>query len=399
MTVRSAAALATAVLSLSNPPMPPASASPRIPIRPFVTGRDRTVTLVLASEDQASVFTIDPAETTLSLRSLDHQGLAIRVSPSERGKIVAVAPPPGSPLMEFTERTPIAALTFPLTASVAPGMYDANVSYAGDSRLRLDNAFPSQIYVSTAQRQPDTGLVQARRDYVGKVVYLMSATQWFNQLACSSKPQPPTPNPTSSPLPQPSGTVSPTEMMQRLRAFAEEPVRRHDFMQVGALRGSAWRVISVGRLTTAQDGYFSNSDADFLAIEPLEAFLIPLADQPSAMGGSDPADVREYLKSCETFVRAFADPWELKRTLFATSPFDHPEWPKEFQAAVTAGTVLPGMTHEMVANIFGYPSVYGSIEQLDRMSVWDYDEPAPWGPTITFRGDRVVRYDPGSAPP
>ena len=399
MLARFSAAVAMAVIALPSSLAPAASPSPHVSIRPFLAAVGRTITVVLASDD-GSAFAIDPVATELSLRSLDRPGRVTHLSPKAHGIVFASAPPAGSPLMRLTPSTPVAALTFSLPASVGAGMYDVKVTYAGDSHLTFQEASPSQLYVSTAQNQPDGGLVEVRRDYVGKVVFLMSVTQWVNQLTCSREPQPPGPKPSSTPVPpKPSGTVSPGELMRRLREFAQRPVQSHDFGEIGALRGSAWRVLSATRLTNAQDGYFSNTDPEFLSVEPLEVSLAPLSPQASYVGGSDSAGVRAYLSSCETFVRVFADPWEVKRTLFTRSPFDHPEWPNEVQAAVRDGNVLSGMTHEMVANVFGYPSVYAPIGDLDRMTRWYYDEPAPFGPTITFRGDRVVEYDPGSAPP
>jgi hypothetical protein len=386
--IRFAAALGAALLALSGPLSPAVSASPKTPIRPFLIARDRTITVALAS-DRGSKFTIDASATTLSLASVDRGGSVVRLSATTRGLVVGTAPPAGSPLVELTPDTPVAALTFSLPASLRAGMYDVKVVNARDSQLTFEEVVPSQLYVSTAPDHPDSGLLEVRREYLGKDVFLMAATQWHSPMGCRREPPTPMPQAASPvPSPQASGTVSPSEFMRRMRAFATKPVQTDDFVQVGALRGSAWRVLSVNRLTSAEDGYFSNIDMDFVGIEPLELQFAPLS-----------ADARADDPTCKTVVRVFADPWEVRRALFTRSPFDHPEWPKRIQAAVRSGTVLAGMTHEMAANVVGYPSVYGSIRDLDNMQRWDYDEPAPFGPTITFRGDRVVTYDPGSAPP
>jgi hypothetical protein len=42
----------------------------------------------------------------------------------------------------------------------------------------------------------------------------------------------------------------------------------------------------------------------------------------------------------------------------------------------------------------GFPASYGTIAQLNAMNTWTYDPPAPFGSTVYFKGDHVVKYDP-----
>jgi len=277
-------------------------------------------------------------------------------------------------------------------------MYSAALDVSGQPNLSAAKPEPPLVYVSTASEQQDAGLLQASRDYLGKRVFLLDSSPWMNTLQCND-PASPASARTAAPArtPGPIASESLADFERRLRASAARPVPEHTFINPAGLRGSAWRVVAVRRSESGENGYFSNIDPDFIAIEPLVFELAPLTES-AGTGVPTPAP-QAFYTSCKRYVRWFADPWEARRVLVTRSPFDHPEWPAQYREAVLAGKVLKGMSHDMVANALGYPSVYGSIEDLDRLAHWDYDEPAPWGPSVGFNGDRVVEYDPGSAPP
>jgi hypothetical protein len=77
-----------------------------------------------------------------------------------------------------------------------------------------------------------------------------------------------------------------------------------------------------------------------------------------------------------------ADAWQLERLVTTIAP--------------TSGlkSIRLGLTHEQVAQIDGFPSVYAKKADLMRMAEWRYDRPAPFSSVVTFEGDRVVKYQP-----
>ena len=70
----------------------------------------------------------------------------------------------------------------------------------------------------------------------------------------------------------------------------------------------------------------------------------------------------------------------------------HPEWSQTIRADIRARKVKLGMTRDMIAWMFGYPTVSGTIAELNRLDRWPYDEPTPEAFSIEFRHGRVVKY-------
>jgi hypothetical protein len=399
LTILQVTALCAALLALSAAARSdvPGAAAPTqtFPLQPYLTGDARIVTVILASTDN-SAFELDASALFLSLTSLDHPGTIVRLPSATRGRLAGVVPPPGSPLAELTDATPVALVAVSISPSVAPGMYRVAVqSHRPPERHIGAVPYPDRIYVSTAQEQPDRGLIEAQQLYLGKTIFLMLPSQWHAQLECKG------PSQHALRTPAADGSAKPSDLLQQLRAFATKPPPDSGMVSFESERGTPWRVVSVRRsLGRVEDGYFNNEDSAFIAFEPLVMELAPsFARRPNGANDSVAASPGQERFPRATYLRVFADPWEAARAISLQSPFDHPEWPAQFRSAVTGGSILPGMTHEMVANVLGYPSEYGTIDKLDRLKEWDYDDPAPWAPTVTFDHDRVIRYTPGSAPP
>lgn len=73
--------------------------------------------------------------------------------------------------------------------------------------------------------------------------------------------------------------------------------------------------------------------------------------------------------------------WDFERA-YATHPI------------ATGGDVKVGMTREMVADALGFPPGYGTVDHFDRLDVWDYQRPGPFGSKVIFRNGLAVEYDP-----
>jgi hypothetical protein len=98
---------------------------------------------------------------------------------------------------------------------------------------------------------------------------------------------------------------------------------------------------------------------------------------------------------CVSGYAEFADGWDFDRTLAHASPLlSHPEWPADVRKAINDGTVLTGMTYDMVVASVGYPSAYGTAAQMRKLTTWEYVLPAPSSFTVKFKDGKVVFYDP-----
>ena len=75
--------------------------------------------------------------------------------------------------------------------------------------------------------------------------------------------------------------------------------------------------------------------------------------------------------------------------LTSEKPLSGPEWSDAFCAAARRSTVVAGMTPEMVATVWGYPSVFGSRAEMAAFDTWTYVRPTPFGHAVHFRNGLV----------
>jgi hypothetical protein len=153
------------------------------------------------------------------------------------------------------------------------------------------------------------------------------------------------------------------------------------------------RVVSIARpVGTIADGdYYEKNGAIvgryFFRVEPLEVVLsTDRAKSGTTVAGS-------YDDPCPQIRFIVADSWELDRRVSLRPPID-PTWPRVDRDAVRNGVPILGMTRAMVVAIWGYPSVYGTINEIDRLNHWNYLQAAPFGHWVDFRGGRVVSVRP-----
>lgn len=121
----------------------------------------------------------------------------------------------------------------------------------------------------------------------------------------------------------------------------------------------------------------------FLAIDPISLLLEPApGSKPRAMAGSSNPE-----SPCLPQIHV-ADVWQADVTFTTSTP------PPGIETPIRVGT-----TREHVLWADGYPNVYGTAADFAQMSTWSYTMPAPFAWSVTFKGDRVVKYnEPGNLP-
>ena len=93
---------------------------------------------------------------------------------------------------------------------------------------------------------------------------------------------------------------------------------------------------------------------------------------------------------CLGFWNEVSDRWDFEREHSLSSPLkSHPAWPAKMQNAVLNGEVISGMTREMVAWAIGWPSIYGTKNEILNLDDWTYDN-IPFRGHVYFKNDKVV---------
>lgn len=160
--------------------------------------------------------------------------------------------------------------------------------------------------------------------------------------------------------------------------------------------------------------------ATFLGGERESAFvtdnpLIVILEAPanalefSAMwyvGGEDTSGAKDIAMEVASDPRAYclgiwnelSDRWDFEREYSLSGPFGgHSRWPAKMRKAVLNSEVIKGMTREMVAWATGWPSMYGTKDEMLRIDDWAYDN-IPFQGHIYFKNGRVVSQDWPSLP-
>jgi len=325
-------------------------------------GTGHRITVFFLREASGGSFYVNGAKAQLALTSLDRPPEPHVLTATSGGTTISQigAPCYGNSCAgrSFLTGRYYAHLEYVVPSNLRAGMYAVEI--VGTDALRSADGAPlnpGHLYLPPMLYVPaisgDDGLRDARRRYLGKTVYAMPSDVETGRCA---------------------GDPTARVALNKYQAATITSIER-----------------SVGAVET---GYFQNPNGAFLALDPL-IVGVRTADNHFVMPPSLPAVIR-LPKSGACIHRDFmlADPWEIERHFSLRDPREHPEWPARFQSALKQNTVLPGMTHEMVSSILGYPAAYGTIAQLDRLAVWSYDAPTPFQSTVYFRGDAVIKYNP-----
>jgi hypothetical protein len=269
-------------------------------------------------------FTLDA--DGLALVMTHRLGRSYRVGSSDRGISTShVTPSEGVAWSAHGQQ--IVTLGFPMPPDLPGGVYVLRL--APDPTLRDSLGAPlgvqrglSRLVMTTT----DAELRALRKRYLGSYVFGLSASE----AACAD------------------GTKEPSRPENsRLRIVA---IKRE-----------------VGSVESLPLGDYSGFGFD--------PFLVILRrDQPTNVA-------RGSRKSCSTVTITRSGTWDFERFVSLHQPPD-PGWPARFR---TAHIPMVGMTHAMVAAVWGYPRNVDTVAELMHENEWTYDV----FDTIRFRGDRV----------
>lgn len=113
--------------------------------------------------------------------------------------------------------------------------------------------------------------------------------------------------------------------------------------------------------------------------------------KPDAKGidAAFPEEVSNPRAYCLGLMNIFADKWDFEREYSLQSPLViGKKWSAKMRKAVLEGEVVKGMTREMVAWVMGWPSIYGTKQEMLKLNDWTYDN-IPSDGHIYFRNGVV----------
>jgi hypothetical protein len=312
----------------------------------YLDGAGRTARVIFTRDSRGGWLSVNASRVSLRLFSLDAPELHATVRSSAAGWVVGTYRAFSNTEVADFRNDPVVELAFPIPDRVVGGMYrvlvdvpkDAMNDNAGESATYGNDVSPSLLYVPPADTLERLRPVWSR--YLGRTMY-----------------------------PRPSDLLAHCWDGGDRGLAVNEPI------------GIVSIVPSGGQ---AERGRFMDSEPGFVALDPL---IVTFLNDSSA--APTPA-------SCASGDVVSADGWELERSFSSMSSAQvAAQWPYRWRAAWQQRTVVSGMTHEAVARVLGYPNEYGTIADFDALDRWDYNDSETRGLfSVTFDGDRVVRYDP-----
>lgn len=91
-----------------------------------------------------------------------------------------------------------------------------------------------------------------------------------------------------------------------------------------------------------------------------------------------------------------ADRWDFERVFSLQDPTSLPEAADPyFRAAMLGHHVVPNMSRRMVAFSIGYPSRFGTIQELNSLALWQWYPKTSRAIDVSFRGDFVSHVEQG----
>ena len=318
---------------------------------PAAVGRTFRVQLARSGLSTTPPFSLD-VDASIVITGSD--GRSRRIAGTTMGRVVSHrSGPDGFESVDLTGQQ-IASLDFPLPADLPADRYDVVLAGSVSARSGSGQNLDTPIGAAFATYVPpsnDADLDYLRRTYGGKNIFGVASGI---SGAC----------PDQSKFP-----VFPANAPTTLVSIERE-------------RGAALE------LATFATGH------EFLSVEPLlvtfrrphvaathQSTFGALADTPD---GGIFSDLGDRAKTCQVLSTVVAGTWQFERT-FSLAPTDMTTWPNAFQAKAKDGRLALGMTHAMVAAVWGYPSEFGSPIELARLPFWDYGMFA----SVRFAGDRV----------
>jgi hypothetical protein len=156
------------------------------------------------------------------------------------------------------------------------------------------------------------------------------------------------------------------------------------------------RLYGESSLVLGYDGRFGlDSEESYADIDP----VVVLFDTPPKPGDTitDPQDNfhASQAADCATLYNTKADAWDVERQYSLIAPnVAHPNWSQETFDAIRHQIVIQGMNHDSVAWARGYPSIWGTRDELDALSAWKYQDLKPFHYWVYFKEGKVVKFGP-----
>jgi len=128
--------------------------------------------------------------------------------------------------------------------------------------------------------------------------------------------------------------------------------------------------------------------------------VAPPGTEPLPPGRQGVVARESMITGCGVGTNDLSDLWELERTFTTVSPAAYRSWTRSVRRAIAERRIIPGMPREAVAYVNGYPDLYGTVAEMNRLKTWSYDLPTPFNSSVRFnRNGRVVVYQPPSMLP
>jgi hypothetical protein len=145
-------------------------------------------------------------------------------------------------------------------------------------------------------------------------------------------------------------------------------------------------------------GYCSDYGAYFVAVDPLRVTLSlpPGSYQNTSRGPFSLGDMPPNVTGrCPTAYQYVADAWDFERLFSTTDPrIPHPGWDPGLIAPMLSFQAVPGMTAEMTAFALGFPSEFGTVDELLGENVWQYYPGSTLDRRATFEGGILTKITP-----
>jgi hypothetical protein len=123
------------------------------------------------------------------------------------------------------------------------------------------------------------------------------------------------------------------------------------------------------RLPLGSAGYIGERNYTFYAHHPLVVQLQPLGKAVSGAGTGDALDqlMDAPQRHAIGFYALCADAWDFERAYSLQNPQTLAKrWSARERRALQTGELAQGLSHEVVAWIWGWPSLYGTKQELGQ---------------------------------
>lgn len=340
--------------------VPPLIAAPLLR-HAYLEARGRVIILRYAFSGRSpQPFSVDPSRLHVVL-SREGSGPSLVLNTSMNGVVESHESKMGP---VYSEQ--VAQIEFPLPATTDAALYTVKV----ESPQGIDEPYPAMAYIPASGN--DTELAKLRAAYTGRPAYVLGGLS----IHCVNPGRP---------------NTSIDAGVEPLSKLQVADVERSDG------EGQTFSFESASR--------YRETPQTYLAVEPLVFRFSPSFSTRDigvgiyATGPITPqeinsleVDVQQHPEKCGAFTTSFSGMWDVARSLSSSNPAAG--WSAQTVASVRKGVVAVGWTRAMVATALGYPSLFGTIDEMNRLEYWPYEEPAPFSHYVTFANDRVVKYEP-----